>query len=138
MKKFDLFRRVRNAAGTPRPVDVGALAALDVGRAIDYADGLLLVAEDKAKDLPDDQAATAAELVKLVAASIEAARTAAGKATQTTQSRKDAADALHAAMIALGDLALMLEASGRLHTADAKQGIDPKAIFAKRRGGAAR
>ena len=138
MSKFDLFRHVRNAAGQPRPIDVAALAGLDVDRAIDFADGLLLVAEDRAQGLPDDQADTATELVKLVTESLEASRVSAGKAQQTTQSRKDAADAVHAALIAVGDLALLLEASGKLHTTDAKQGLDPKAIFAKRRQGAAR
>jgi len=128
---------VRNAAGQPRPIDVGALAGLDVDRLIDAADGLLLIAEDKAKDLPEDQADTHAELVKLVSESLEAARTAAGKTTQTAATRKDAADAIHAALIALGDLALMLEAAGKLHTT-AKTGLDPKAIFAKRRQGVAR
>lgn len=134
MQKFDISRHVRNAAGQPRPVDVAALAGLDVDRLIDYADGLLLVAEDKAKGLPSEATDTFGELVKLVAASIEAARVAAGKDPQTSTTRKDAADAIHAALIALGDLALMLEAAGKLHTPGAKAGIDPRAIFAKRRG----
>lgn len=135
MNKFDLFRRVRNAAGQPRPVDVAALADLDVDRLIGFADGLLLTAEDKAKGLRDEDAATHAELVKLVADSIESARTAAGADPQTTVTRKDAADALHAALVALGDLALMLEAAGLTRT-DAKNGLDPRAIYERRRGGA--
>lgn len=133
MSKFDLFRRVRNAAGQPRRIDVAALVGLDVDRAIDFADGLLLTAEDRAQGLRNEDADTAAELVKLVAASIEAARTAAGKAQQTSATRKDAADAIHAALVALGDLSLMLESTGKLHTT-AKHGVDPRAIFARRRG----
>lgn len=137
MQKFDLFRRVRNAAGQPRPVDVAALAGLDADRLINYADGLLLTAEDRGQGLPDEDAQTFTELVKQATDSIEAARTAADKDPQTSKNRKNAGDALHAALVALGDLALMLEAAGLART-DAKNGLDPRAIYERRRRGTAR
>lgn len=137
MNKFSQLLRTRNAAGQPRPIDVGALVAVDAERAIEFADGLLLTLEDRAKTLRDEDVDTARELASLAGESIEAARTAAGKTPQTSRTRKDTADAVHAALVATGDLSLMLEAAGKLHTAAAaKQGVDPRAIFEKRRGGA--
>lgn len=130
MTPIQKLRLVRNAGGQPRPIDLGALLTLDSATLLNSVDGLLATLEDRAKGLTDEDALTLDELVKMAADELEAAR--AALEDQTTAGREKAAGHTHAALIALGDGALMLVATGKL-TPDAKNVLDPAAIYAKRR-----